>query len=47
MGEKGISRRSFLKWSAGALASVALLEFERPARAFAAPASSANPMTRS
>ena len=38
MGEKGISRRSFLKWSAGALASVALLEFERPARAFAAEA---------
>ena len=41
MGEKGISRRSFLKWSAGALASVALLEFERPARAFAAEAGGA------
>lgn len=46
MGEKGISRRSFLKWSAGALASVALLEFERPARAFAAEAGGAAPSQR-
>lgn len=41
MGEKEISRRSFLKWSAGALASVALLEFERPAHALAAEGSGA------
>lgn len=46
MGEKGISRRSFLKWSAGALASVALLEFERPARAFAAEEGGAAPSQR-
>jgi len=36
MGQKGISRRSFLKWSAGALAGIALLGVERPTHAFAA-----------